>query len=589
MRGAIRRGNKSAMGIAGVRINTDPIRCTMLIAILLSFAPALAETRQRPGGGERRFEPYVFESVPDISSSASEFVSIPDRWRQFYVGKWYDPYNQNVLKGDIPVFGSPGHEWFIELGLISDTLVERRRVPVPVGFAQTGRSGKNDTFGNGHQTLFNQNIIPALSLIRGNTTFKPPEFEFRFIPVFNFNSVNGSEPGVLRADPARGSDRNESLIAVQELFVDIHLADISDRYDFISSRLGVQRFSSDFRGFVYADDQPGVRFFGTAENNQLQYNLAWFNRLDKDVNSGLNRSFEERGEQVVLGNLYWQDLIALGHTVQGSVIHRLDNAGSRGFVYDDNGFLARPAAIGDERTKNLNTTYLGFNTDGHFDRVNVTSSIYYVFGSESHNAIAGRATDISAGMAALELSYDIDWIRVRSSLFWGSGDRNPFDSRASGFDSIYDNPNFAGGDLSYFQRSNLPFIGGGGVNLVNRFSLLPNLRGSKERGQSNFVNPGIRMLNVGADFEVLPELKLITNASYLQFDETAVLETLRQDGSISREIGFDLSAGILYRPFLNNNILLRFGAGTLLPADGVKNLFGDRVLFDMFSNVILAY
>lgn len=577
------------MGIAGVRINTDPIRCTMLIAILLSFAPALAETRQRPGGGERRFEPYVFESVPDISSSASEFVSIPDRWRQFYVGKWYDPYNQNVLKGDIPVFGSPGHEWFIELGLISDTLVERRRVPVPVGFAQTGRSGKNDTFGNGHQTLFNQNIIPALSLIRGNTTFKPPEFEFRFIPVFNFNSVNGSEPGVLRADPARGSDRNESLIAVQELFVDIHLADISDRYDFISSRLGVQRFSSDFRGFVYADDQPGVRFFGTAENNQLQYNLAWFNRLDKDVNSGLNRSFEERGEQVVLGNLYWQDLIALGHTVQGSVIHRLDNAGSRGFVYDDNGFLARPAAIGDERTKNLNTTYLGFNTDGHFDRVNVTSSIYYVFGSESHNAIAGRATDISAGMAALELSYDIDWIRVRSSLFWGSGDRNPFDSRASGFDSIYDNPNFAGGDLSYFQRSNLPFIGGGGVNLVNRFSLLPNLRGSKERGQSNFVNPGIRMLNVGADFEVLPELKLITNASYLQFDETAVLETLRQDGSISREIGFDLSAGILYRPFLNNNILLRFGAGTLLPADGVKNLFGDRVLFDMFSNVILAY
>ena len=35
--------------------------------------------------------------------------------------------------------------------------------------------------------------------------------------------------------------------------------------------------------------QPlGVRLFGTRDNNQWQYNLAWFRRIEKDTNSGLN-------------------------------------------------------------------------------------------------------------------------------------------------------------------------------------------------------------------------------------------------------------------------------------------------------------
>jgi len=73
------------------------------------------------------------------------------------------------------------------------------------------------------------------------------------------------------------------------------------------------------------------------------------------------------------------------------------------------------------------------------------------------------------------------------------------------------------------------------------------------------------------------------------FDESAVIERTRQLGSVDREIGYDLSAGLLYRPFLNNNIQLRTGASALLPGDGLKQLYGDTTLYSFFTNLILEY
>ena len=332
-----------------------------------------------------------------------------------------------------------------------------------------------------------------------------------------------------------------------------------------------------------------MRVFGDWDNNRWQYNLAYFSRLDKDTNSGLNTVFQQRYEDVYIANLYRQDLFALGHTVQGSMIHRQDLAGNHREEYDRNGFLVRPAPIGDERDKNIYSTYLGLNSDGHIGRVNLTTAAYYAFGSESHNPIAQRSTEISAGMAAVELSYDIDWVRLRSSFMWASGDSDANDGKATGFDAIADNPNFAGGDISYFQRQGIPLIGGGGVNLVNRNSLYPNLVAGRQQGQSNFVNPGLRLYNVGVDFEILPELKLINNLSFLQFDQTDFLQTVRQDGSISRNIGVDVSTGLLYRPFLNNNVQIRFGVASLTPSAGLKNLYGDKMLYNVFSNLIFLY
>lgn len=536
----------------------------------------------------------TIESLKQVPATSAvlpqeEFVSAHDRWGMFYKGKWHDPYNQNRLKGDLPVFGKPGEEVFFEFELVSQTLIEQRKVPTPVGISSTHNAGSTDVFGDFNQTLAEENIIMQMSLIKGNTVFKPQDFELRVAPILSFNHVSVNETGFLRADPSRGTSRNDQHIGFRELFLDVHLGDVSDRYDFISSRIGIQRFNADFRGFVFFDEAPATRLFGTLDNNKIQWNLAWFSRLDKDSNALQNKIFDRRNEDVFLANLYRQDLLFLGHTVQGVAIYRQDRAGNNASDYDDNNFIVRPSSLGDERNKNIYNTYLGINSDGKIGDFNVTTSYYYTFGSENHNPIAGQKTEISAHMAAAEVSYDYNWLRLRASVFWASGDDDPFDGRAEGFDSIVDNPFFAGADTSYWQRQGIPFIAGGGVALANRFSLLPDLRAGKEQGQSNFVNPGLRLYNLGVDIQATPKLQITSNINWLHFDKTEVIETLRQDGSIDSNIGVDTSVGILYRPFLNNNIQVRAAVGTLFPGAGLRNLYGSDTLYHGFTNLILLY
>src|SRR5437764_4061322 len=104
---------------------------------------------------------------------------------------------------------------------------------------------------------------------------------------------------------------------------------------------------------------------------------------------------------------------------------------------------------------------------------------------------------------------------------YSSGDHNPNNSHATGFDSIFDNPNFAGGRFSYWQRQAVRLFG---VNLVNAGSLVPDLRSSKIQGQSNFVNPGLLLLNFGVDMDLTPKWKWVNNANFLWFESTKVLE-----------------------------------------------------------------
>ncbi len=529
------------------------------------------------------------EITPGGLALGPEFFPVENRWNMLYDGKWYDPYNQNILKGDLPSFGSPGHEWFIEVSAVSDTLVEPRRVPTPVSITSTAGAGRNDIFGEPDQLFVNQNFIFEFALIKGNTTFKPQDFELRVAPIINLNYVEVDETGVLRADPSRGTERGDNAFSLLKAFIDVHLANVSERYDFISSRFGVQEFNADFRGLVFREEQPGIRFFGNWDNNKYQWNLGWFHRLRKDANSLLPVLFESRYEDVFAFNVYSQDLIALGHTVEFVALYRDDRFGDEGPNIDENGFLTSPPSIGTERPKNLRTTYLGLNSDGHFDRVNVSSALYWAFGSESHNPIAGEGTDVNAFLAALELSYDIDWLRPRVSFLWASGDDDPLDGDAEGFDAIFDNPNFVGGEFSYWVRQGIPLIGGGGVALTNRLSPLADLRPGKDQGQSNFVNPGILILNAGLDIDLTPKVVLVNNLNWLQFDDTAVLETVRQDGSISRDIGLDLATGVIYRPFLNNNVQFRAGLGVLFPGNGLKNLYGDDTLYHAFGNMVLLY
>jgi hypothetical protein len=194
---------------------------------------------------------------------------------------------------------------------------------------------------------FSQTVGTEFVLYEGDTTFKPPDFEFRFAPVFNFNHASVSELQQFNVNPDAGETRNDDFVGIQTAFIDKHLRDVSDRYDFDSLRVGIQPFSADFRGFLFQDNQLGVRLFGNRENN-LYTSTTWqrIRLIEKDTNSGLNDLGQRlRSDYVVVANLYRQDMPVSGFTSQVTVIYNRDREGDD-VHYDSNGFLVRPEPLG---------------------------------------------------------------------------------------------------------------------------------------------------------------------------------------------------------------------------------------------------
>lgn len=526
-------------------------------------------------------------------------VSVPDRWRIMEsLGRpttpWFDPYNHNVWKGDEPfaAFAQRGPDWFLALSAISDSLIESRRLPTPVGAQSTTRSGNNDVFGRARQTLLVETVILSASVIKGDTTFKPPDYEFRFVPALQINHARFEELRGINVNPQAGKTRTDSHIGIQELFGDVHLRNVSDQFDFDSLRIGIQPFQSDFRGFLFQDVPIGVRLSGIRDNNQWQYNLAYFRRLEKDTNSGLNDISQRlRRDDLFVANVYRQDFPVPGHTTQATIIHNINHEAATDY-YDNNGFLVRPAVLGDVRPHNYRVTYLGLNGDGHFGRWNITSSFYVAVGTDERNPLAQQPQTIRAGFAAAELSRDFDWLRIRGNALFASGDKNPFDNKATGFDAILENPQFAGADTSFFIRQAVPLIGGGGVALSGRNGILPSLRSSKDQGQSNFVNPGLRLIGVGADADLTPQIRVLGNISKLDFMNTSSLSVLRNQQITSKDLGVDISAGIQIRPFMTQNIVFNASAAALLPGRGLKQLYNENKRgpqYSLLANLVLTY
>jgi hypothetical protein len=532
-----------------------------------------------------RVSPIPLPTITDYVES----VPVPDRWRIVdtlgYEERLLDPYNRNVLKADRPVHD----DWFFNVGVLSDGLFEQRNVVTPVGGSSTGNPGEFDIFGASDQSAFVENLAVELVYYKGDTVFKPPDYEFRFTPVFNYNYVELDEILAVDANPRDGRARTDKHVGIQAAFIDKHLRNVSDRFDFDSFRIGIQPFSSDFRGFLFQDNQLGARLFGTRANNRYQYNLAWFRRLEKDTNSGLNDvSASIRDDDVFIANLYVQDLPVKGFTSQASVIYNR-NREQDDFYFNKNDFIERPASIGREVPREYDVVYIGYNGDGHFGRANLTTSLYYAFGEESPGVFVDDDVDISAGFAALELSYDFDWIRPRLSLLYASGDDDPFDDRSTGFDAIFENPQFAGSDTSYWIRQSVPLVGGGRVSLSGRNAVLNSLRSSKEEGQSNFANPGTMLAGLGADLDVHPTLRLSLNLNSLYFVDTATVEAARNQSDIDEHIGYDLSVALTYRPLMSQNIVLRASYATLLAGDGFKALYPDEDPDYFLFNVVLTY
>jgi hypothetical protein len=555
-----------------------------------------------PGVPARPAEASTVILLEEVPPRSANFEAQPDRWdiampewRRYekqedapYVkGHWYDPFNRNKLKGDSPVFGQ---RWFLNLTATSQTGLNFRRLPVPSG-VDTENPNSSGFFGRGEQVFAVENLRFSFDLFRGDASFRPIDFRVRFTPEISLNYLQSHERGIVNIDPRKGTNRFDTHIGVQEAFVEAKLRDLSPNYDFVSLRAGIQQFTSDFRGFLFSEEQPGVRILGNLRSNRIAYNVAWFYFLEKNTNSGLN-TFQNRGQQVYLANLYIQDFLAKGYTTEFSFHSNRDNGGVH---FDDNGFLVRPAPIGavvngNIRTHHIQAYYLGWAGNGHIGRWNVSHAFYQALGRDDFNTIAGRRVDINARMGALELSLDKDWARYRASFFYSSGDSSNrsgasrTDGTARGFDSIVDDMHFAGSDFSFWNSEGLRLTGTG-IALVTPMSLLPSLRANKEEGQANFVNPGLMLFNLGADFNLTPKLRTFVNGNYLRFDRTEPLELLLFQRPVAHSIGTDVGAGVEYRPPLSENIVMRVGASALVPGQGFEQLYNGAVLFSLFANV----
>ena len=539
-------------------------------------------------------------------SGALDAVPIPDRWRigwptwdrynrraagdsllmnsvggdsPFTPGDPLNPYDRNVLKGDYPIIGN---EYFLNLSVISDSFFQTRKNPTPSGNSSQN-PGSFDTFRDGRQSVFNQNLIVDVTFTKGYTSYRPPDYVIKVTPVFNLNYARVFENAV-NISPTRGDERYDSFTALQEAFIDLHLGDTSEWFDVLTLKVGRQLFVSDFRGFVYSNVTDGIRLTMNAEANRIQANLAAFIEPEKDTNSGLNE-LNWRDQQILVANCFIQDFMGLlGYTVEGSFLWNHDRSNER---VDGNGFVVRPDLIGSAEVRDLDVFYLGLTSDGHIGRVNVDSALYYAFGNDQLNPIAGSQQSISAFLGALELSVDFDWLRPKISFLYASGDGDPKDGVAEGFDSIIDDPVFAGGAGSFYQNQGLRIFG---VGLNQGRSFLNSLRSSKIEGQSNFVNPGSMVCNAGLDAEVTPTFRTSLNANAIYFVDTSSLSFVLNQQGIHHEVGYEINLTEQWRPFLNNNVIISAGQSVFFPGEGFNDIYGDnKTLYQFFAAVTLTY
>jgi hypothetical protein len=523
--------------------------------------------------------------LPAETQESDHFVPMEDRWRlgfpawdrygngnplnqdtPYQSGAWWNPYRQNVLKGDYPIIGQ---HTFLEMSASTLMILEERQTPIATTpFESTVNPNSNDFFGRPNQFAYSQYFRLSFDLNHGDAGFKPTDWRVQITPIFNVNYLAVDELAVVNPDVTKGTTRGRTWFSLEEYFVEKKIADLSGDYDFISARVGSQPFISDFRGFIFSDTNRAARLFGSLNGNRDQFNLIAFDQQEKDTNSNLN-TFSMRHQNIFIANYFRQDFLFPGYTAEASIHYDHDRPT---FRFNDNDFLVRPDPVGVFSPHEVDVVYLGVAGDGHMGHYNISNAAYYAVGHDSLNPLANKAQDISAGMAALELSYDRDWARFRVSGFWASGDHNINNSHATGFDSIMDHPNFAGGDFSYWQRQAVGLLG---VNLTNRGSLVPDLRSSKTQGQANFVNPGVCLANTGVDFELTPKLRMINNCNFLWFDDTDVLKQFLFTGTVHNFIGVDLSSGFEYRPLLSNNAIITCGISGLIPGQGFKDIYNS--------------
>ena len=117
-------------------------------------------------------------------------------------------------------------------------------------------------------------------------------------------------------------------------------------------------------------------------------------------------------------NLYRQDFPVTGLTSQIALVHNRNRENEKNFV-DDNGFLTRPAALGMQkhaRVRRHLSRLQRRRSRRPLEPEHVSATTRSV--KRRRRTFVAQKSDISAAFAALEVSRDFDWLRVRARSLW---------------------------------------------------------------------------------------------------------------------------------------------------------------------------
>ena len=171
----------------------------------------------------------------------------------------------------------------MNLNFASETFFNFRQLPTLSG-KSANPPGSSEFFGSGRQEFSNENFIFSFDMFKGDASFKPVDWRFKVTGVASVNFLRARKNGIVSADLAgqiafrrfqlrRGGLRRMAVGRHAQVLPFLRgkksEGGRSPFFDTTSMRVGIQQFTSDFRGFVFSDSNLGARMFGISRRTGI--------------------------------------------------------------------------------------------------------------------------------------------------------------------------------------------------------------------------------------------------------------------------------------------------------------------------------
>ena len=174
--------------------------------------------------------------------------------------------------------------------------------------------------------------------------------------------------------------------------------------------------------------------------------------------------------------------------------------------------------------------------------------LYALFGQDRTTSSPGGRRGSRSFFAAAEPSYDFNWMRMRGSALFASGDGNLFDNVQRGFDAIFENPIFAGADTSYWIRQTILFAGGGRAVCSTTATASWSTCARRRSRASPTSSIRARSCSAPAPISTSRPSSACPPTSTTSGSTRPRCLSAASQGTIRNDIGWDVSAAAIWRP-----------------------------------------